>query len=66
MTYMEIAEDLVKEMIHLDIDTLTILNNEFQKDLERQQASEKLKKFCRLVTETVINYKREQESVVVE
>lgn len=66
MTYMEIAEDLVKEMLPLDVDTLIIVHDEFQKELERQQASDKLKKFCRLVTETVINYKREKESVVVE
>lgn len=61
MTYREIAVDLIKEMIPFDVKTLEELNEEWQQELEREGCSEKLKAFCRGVTEAVIEHKKEQK-----
>lgn len=61
MTYREIAVDLIKEMIPFDVKTLEEFNQEWQQELEQQGFSEKLKTFCRVMTEAVIEHKKEQK-----
>lgn len=58
MTYREFAIDLIREIEPLDVGTLEEFNQEWQQELEQQGFSEKLKAFCRVVTEVVIDRKK--------
>lgn len=58
LAYRKYAIELMEAMEPLDVETLEEFNQEWQQELEQQGFSEKLRTFCRVVTEVVIDRKK--------
>ena len=58
MTYREIAIDLIREMMRMDVETLEEFSEEWTQALEKQGCKEQIKLFCRTVIEAVIEQKQ--------